>query len=152
MSKTQVYPGLYAAAKAAGVNYVTARQRVLKGMSVEEACSMPVRKMARDGRTRFRTREDHTPVRIQKLRAEYCDKFVATGVLDEALCTKLADYAEEVKNAKRSSSEHLVGISTEHAPVGSDRREHDQGNLGDRGLDRIDEDAARRIAQFLRTE
>jgi hypothetical protein len=152
MSKIQKYIGLYAAAKAAGVHYVTARQRVLKGMSVEEACSKPVRKMRTDGRTNFRTTADNAPARIQKLRAEYCDKFVATGVLDEVLCTKLADYAKEVSNAKRTPSEHLVGVSTEHPVERGDRREHDPGDLGDRDRPRIDEAAARRIASFLRSE
>jgi len=41
--RDEKYPGLYAGAKANGIHYITALQRVRKGMSIEEAVTKPVR-------------------------------------------------------------------------------------------------------------
>ena len=134
MSKPEKYPGLYAGAKAARMNYVTAYQRVKGGMTVEQALSTPV-KIRRGGggrkahtlqerlaaaqhraavrRKRYSKRlvPDSAPPRIRALRAEYCMKFMR-GEADQKVLAKLQEYANECRTAK----EHPARIPDEYAP------------------------------------
>lgn len=58
MSKhIEKYPGLYAGAKAAGINYMTALQRVHRGSTVEQALSTPVNKCGRKPKVPLAERE-----------------------------------------------------------------------------------------------
>ena len=170
MSRPQKYPGLYAGAKAAGMSYVTALQRVAKqGMTVEQALSTPVgmrtgRKphspqqrrataqlrasIKRERRAACRTERhlpDHAPKYIQLARAEYCMKFMR-GEIDQKILTMLKDYANECRTTKK----HLARVPDEHAPRRYGRETTTVRDNSSRDVDQIDEGAAENMGGFLR--
>jgi hypothetical protein len=130
MFRRKKYPGLAAAAKANGVPYATAYQRVSNyGWSFERATTEPTyvakakisapdlatpqhaeRLPTSDGAGTGAEIKFDTPVYIRKIRAALCDEFVKTGNLDPELLAKLKDYAYECRTAKNDPER----ISTKH--------------------------------------
>lgn len=130
--------GLGKAIRAAGsvVSYTVAYMRIARmGWDVERAVSTPVHVRKdkifltevralpgdrigytdtdtepRKRKQYIPSRNDSAPLRIQALRKAYCDEFIRTGNLNEALGAKLKDYANEcrttAKRAQRIPDEH----------------------------------------------
>lgn len=88
---------------------------------------------------------DTSPAHIRKLRAAFCDHFIKTGDIDQAMQAQLTRYANEC----RAASKHLERVPdepTSRDPSGASRAGDDS-----RGAHvPVDELTADRIADFLR--
>lgn len=109
---------------------------------------MPV-KRREEPRKRYTPKkiEDTSPDHIRKLRARFCDEFIKTGELNQALMGQLKEYADECRTAKA----HLARVSDE--PPGQDRgrEEGDARNDGRAIAHEVDRRTAERLVSFLRT-
>jgi hypothetical protein len=114
----------------------------------------PKKKRGRPVGHHFAAAPDNSPLLIQKLRAAFCNRFIATGELDGEMQNQLTAYAlsvREKRNAARRSDRSIERVPNEPAPsaeVEGPAHERHDGHWDD---PTVADDVNARIYHFIRS-